>query len=224
MNLGRCELGKKPRIVAVVDRMIPVTELLMVKKYADILEMRIDCYNDSAEKISRYLDSVRTGVGLPMIGTVRENEGTKDKRVELFEAIMPYIDAIDIELGTPISADVVARVNQQCVIVSEHDFNRMPDAAGLQSMVDRAVMQGAHIVKIAAMAHNRDEVVGMLEFTRTCKAPLVTIAMGAHGSVSRVIAPLFGSLFSYGFITNPVAPGQLSAVKLFEAFREYYPD
>lgn len=223
MNLGGCELGKKPRIVAVVDTMMPVAELLSVKNFADILEMRVDCYNDSTEAVTRYLDSVRTGVGLPMIGTVRENEITKHKRVELFESIMPYVDAIDVELGTPISADVIACVNRQLVIVSEHDFERMPDAAGLQSMVDRSVKQGAHIVKIAAMAHNREEVVRMLEFTRTCKVPLVTIAMGDHGSVSRVIAPLFGSLFSYGFITNPVAPGQLSTVKLFEAFREYYP-
>ena len=90
-------------------------------------------------------------------------------------------------------------------------------------MVDRALLQGADIIKIAVMARSTADVTRLLRFTEDCKVPLVTIAMGPLGSVSRVIAPLFGSLFTYGFIHRPVAPGQLSVEKLIEERTLYFP-
>lgn len=224
LSIGSCNLGSKPRIVAVVDECAAAGKLQLLRGEADILEMRIDCYQQPLDKTVHYLQGIRSKVGIPMIGTVRENEFTKHDRPGIFNAIMPYVDAIDIELGASISGEVVAAAAGKIIIVSEHDFIATPDVAGLQSMVTRAKEQGADIIKIATMAHTREDVVRLLEFTRACTDPIVTIAMSALGSVSRVIAPLFGSLFSYGFLTKPVAPGQLSVVKLVEEFRIYFPD
>ncbi len=83
--------------------------------------------------------------------------------------------------------------------------------------------QGADIVKIATMAKSRADVVRLLRFTETCTVPVVTIAMSAIGTVSRVIAPLFGSLFTYGYITRPVAPGQLPVERLSEMRELFFP-
>jgi len=224
LSIGSCSLGSKPRIVAVVDECAAAGKLEILRGEADIFEMRVDCYLQPLEKTISYLHEIRSKVGMPMIGTVRENDITKYNRPAIFRAILPYVDCIDIELGTPISDEVVSDARGKTIIVSEHDFTSTPDTAGLQSMVTRAKEQGAHIVKIATMAHSREDVIRLMEFTLSCSDPIVTIAMGAHGSISRVMAPLFGSLFSYGFLTKPVAPGQLSVTKLVEEFRGYYPD
>jgi len=109
-------------------------------------------------------------------------------------------------------------------MVSEHDFTRTPQEDELQLMVEKAIDQGAQIVKIATMANSVADVRRLLNFTEKCETPIVTIAMGPIGKISRVIAPLYGSLFSYGFIKGEVAPGQLPVTRLIEEFKLYYPD
>jgi 3-dehydroquinate dehydratase-1 len=224
IKIGECCLGKRPCIVAIVDDFIPAGKLQLLKDHADLLEMRIDCFHQPVDRVTHYLHEIRSKVGMPMIGTVRENDFTKNNRIGIFRAIVPFVDSVDIELGTPISDEVLTIAKGKKIIVSEHDFTSMPDVAALRSMVDRSKKQGADIVKIAAMANSRDDVIRLLQFTRECTEPIVTIAMGPHGTVSRVIAPLFGSLFSYGYLEYPVAPGQLPVAKLIEEFRCYYPD
>lgn len=223
VSIGNCTLGTVPRIAAIIDEFIPISALLPLINQVDLFEMRIDCYNESLDSIVSYLEKVRKEIGLPMLGTVRENDRTITDRVGIFKAIMPFVDSIDIELGAPLSDDIRKLAAGKTILISEHDFSKTPDTAGLQDMVDRAKKQGADIVKIAAMANSREDVIRLLEFNRTCNDPLITIAMGALGTVSRVIAPLFGSLFTYGYLTKPVAPGQLSAAKLVEEFHTFFP-
>jgi 3-dehydroquinate dehydratase-1 len=223
VSIGNCTLGTVPRIAAIVDEFIPLAALLALPGKVDLLEMRVDRYDGPLEAIVAYLEKVRKKTGLPMLGTVRENDRTKSDRVAIFKAIMPFVDSIDIELGTQISDEVRALATGKTILVSEHDFNQTPDVAGLEDMVTRAKAQGADIVKIAAMANSRDDVIRLLEFNRACKEPLITIAMGSLGTVSRVIAPLFGSLFTYGYLTKPVAPGQLSVERLVEEFHTFFP-
>jgi 3-dehydroquinate dehydratase-1 len=47
--------------------------------------------------------------------------------------------------------------------------------------------------------------------------------MGEYGTIARVLAPVFGSLFTYGYVTKSVAPGQLPVGKLIEELRLFYP-
>ncbi|MBN1756944.1 MAG: type I 3-dehydroquinate dehydratase [Chitinispirillaceae bacterium] len=224
LSLGTCTLGDQPRIVAVVDAVIPAEQLKLLASRADLLEMRIDCWKCSIETAVGYLREIRSSLSMPMIGTIRENDFTRSFRIEFFKACIPYVDGIDIELGTAISDTVTAIAQGKTVIVSEHDFSATPTIGGLSSMVERARGQGADIVKIATMANSREDVVRLLEFTRACKVPVVAFAMGPIGKVSRVIAPLFGTLFTYGYITKPVAPGQLSVEELADEIGRYFPD
>jgi 3-dehydroquinate dehydratase-1 len=93
----------------------------------------------------------------------------------------------------------------------------------LNDIVKRSIDQGAEIVKIATMARDIGDVTRLLRFTEDCKTPLVTMAMGDIGRISRVAAPLFGSLFTYGYLRKPVVPGQVSAVSLVNALNQYFP-
>jgi 3-dehydroquinate dehydratase-1 len=223
ISIGSCKLGNEPKVVAIIDELFSMEKVLDVKRAgAAMFEMRIDCYKAPIDTIVAYLQKVKSEAALPMIGTVRENEWTSKDRVAIFKAIMPFVDSIDLELGTPISNEVRGFAQGKTIIVSEHDYNKTPSNDILTDIVKRSIDQGAGIVKLAVMANNRDDVRRLFTFTQECTTPVVTIAMGPHGTISRVIAPLFGSLFTYGYIEKSVAPGQLSAKKLIEEIGLYF--
>jgi 3-dehydroquinate dehydratase-1 len=107
-------------------------------------------------------------------------------------------------------------------MVSVHDFARMPSDAGLRAIERTARQRGADIVKIAGNARSPKDALRLLEFCRSRKRPMVAVAMGKAGGITRLIAPIFGSLFTYGYIERPVAPGQISAAELLADRKRYF--
>ncbi len=129
---------------------------------------------------------------------------------------MPLVQGVDIELGCALLSEVVALARRlgKTVIVSEHDFEKTPSDASLRSIVDRAKAGGADLVKIATLARSAGDARRLLRFVRSCAFPIAAFAMGEEGAFSRVLACENGSLLTYGYISKPVAPGQLPAVEL----------
>jgi 3-dehydroquinate dehydratase-1 len=222
--IGSCALGKYPKVVAIVDKFIAVDELVSLKKNGvDLLEIRVDLINAPFDKVMQYLHSVKDMTGLPMIGTIRENERTVKNRVAMFKEIVYVVDAIDVELGSPVSDTILANANNATIIISEHDYQKTPSDDDLRDMITRACAQGADIVKLAVMSNSGDDVYRLFKVTKECTVPIVAIGMGPFGTVTRVFAPLYGSLFTFGFIGDVVAPGQLPILKLIDEIRLYYP-
>lgn len=215
IKIGKAVLGRKPVVVAVVDEMIPVPRLIALgKKGVGMLEVRVDLIKRPLPEIAAYIKNIRVKVKLPIIGTVRGNRRNEGSRLDIFKAVAPFVDCIDIELGSPIAQEVRALAKGKALIVSEHDFKKTPSGRTMRSMVEQAVRQGADIVKIAAMAKNDGDSRRLLRFVQKSKVPLVAFAMGEKGRRSRIEACSAGSLFTYGYITRAVAPGQLSAERL----------
>jgi 3-dehydroquinate dehydratase-1 len=224
-RIGTCTLGVIPRTVAIVDDFLPMNEIKKIKGYGtDLLEIRVDGFPGDIETICDYIIHIKTAFSLPLIGTVRENKRTENDRIALFAKILPLVDAIDIEIDAPIAAKVIAMASKKTIIVSEHDFSGTPKNAVLGRIVRRASALGCDIVKIAALARSREDVVRLLEFIRRCTIPIVAFSMGEYGSISRVLSMLFGSLYSYGFIKAANAPGQVHIRALIEELRRYYPE
>ncbi len=224
-RIGSCELGTVPKTAAIVDDFLPMREITAIKKMgADLLEIRVDGFNKDIDAVCAYLGAVKKNVRMPLIGTIRENKWTKGNRPFLFSKILPLVDAIDIEIDAPERKRIIQLAEEKTVIVSEHDFEKTPSDAALERIVTKAAALGCDIVKIAAMADCREDVVRLLEFTRCCSIPIVAFSMGEHGTVSRVVSMLFGSLYSYGFIKEANAPGQIHLRTLVEDLRRYYPE
>jgi 3-dehydroquinate dehydratase-1 len=222
--IGSCSLGEYPKVVAIVDRMIPLEELISLKNDGvDLLEIRVDLINAQFDRILEYCRTIRETTSLPMIGTIRENERTVKNRVMMFREIVSVVNAIDVELGSPVSDEILSNAGNATIIISEHDYQKTPTENALRDMIDRACKQGADIVKIAVMSNSRDDVRRLLNVTGQCTTPIVSIGMGPVGTITRVMAPLCGSLFTFGFIGDVVAPGQLPIRKLIEEIRLYYP-
>lgn len=225
IKIGNVELGNAPRIVAIVDDFIPAETVKGFKeKGAALLEIRVDLFSAEFDTILEYLEKLRKSVDIPIIGTIRETDENRDKRLSMFERIIPLVDSVDIEIDWDINHEVIKRASGKTIIISEHDFEKTPSNDESSQIIETAKDLGADIIKIAAMANKKEEVTRLLNFTKTRSENLVTISMGEIGKRSRIEAPLFGSLFTYAYVKERVAPGQISLEEMVEEFKALYPD
>ena len=107
----------------------------------------------------------------------------------------------------------------------------MPDAAELEHLALKMHAEGADIAKIAVTPKTAEDALKLLELTLKLKASKASkagkgevagekgvafIGMGSVGRHLRVLAPIYGSALTYGFLEGEesVAPGQLSISEL----------
>ena len=225
IKIGGVELGKTPRIAAIIDDFIPVETVKGFKeKGASLLEVRVDLFSAQFDSILEYLKKLRESVENPIIGTIRETDQNRDERLSMFERIIPLVDSIDIEIDAAINHEVIKRAGGKTIIISYHDFERTPSNDELLQIIETAKGLGADIIKIAAMANSKEEVMRLLNFTGTRSENLVTISMGDIGRLSRIQAPLYGSLFTYAYINEKIAPGQISLEEMAREYKARYQD
>jgi 3-dehydroquinate dehydratase I len=198
----------------------------------DVAELRIDRY--SSAEVEHVVDVVRRFAALPTIATIRTKDqgggwdGTESERFRLFEAVLPYVDAIDIELtATEIRSELVtaAHASGTGVIISHHDFERTPASATLEDLIGEAKGLGADLVKIAVTAQSSSDVRTLAALTLD-NAPLglIVIAMGTHGVVSRVLFPTLGSRITYAGSALPLVSGQLTFDETYHLMRKFSPE
>jgi 3-dehydroquinate dehydratase-1 len=133
-------------------------------------------------------------------------------------------DMIDLEFALCAHPAVAAAFHQaraagKPVVTSYHNFHETPPTA---TMVDKLLaMQsfGADIPKIAVMPRDAGDALRLLEATwimhnRHADRPLLTMAMGGTGAISRVAGEVFGSALTFGAVGAASAPGQIDARRL----------
>ncbi|NYT00661.1 MAG: type I 3-dehydroquinate dehydratase [Methanocellales archaeon] len=221
MRIGDVELNT-PKIVGVINSFDEVE--MAEKAGADILEIRMDLIPKKNDIIQFFKDVINI-TSLPIIATNRLNSeggsffGSEDQRISMLMSVMEYSDAVDIELRA-IGRDFVmdqARNNDIVSIISYHDFSETPTKEQMLKILKEARLIG-DIPKLAVMATSLSDIVSLLEVTLQVQKPLCMIAMGPIGKHSRVIAPIYGSAFTYGHVSGAAkAPGQLSVRELRNA-------
>lgn len=223
-HIGKVKLGAKPAICAVLQEHANAKILNQLKKsHIQLIELRIDKFNLSKiEPVLKTLKALKKS-GFSIIGTIRiKKEGgyftaSENKRLELFQKVIPFVDAVDVELRSAICKSVVrlAKKKKKPVIISFHDFKKTPSDQNLASILKKSKQAGADIVKIAATAGKRSDLTRILNFLAANRDKnLIIISMGTIGTISRLVFPFLGSLVSYGFVSKSTAPGQLPAGEL----------
>jgi 3-dehydroquinate dehydratase-1 len=185
---------------------------------ADILELRIDLLASDA---LQSLQSIKK-IGLPIIITnrLKEEGGScvmdEGERVRTLISLLPLADAVDIELCAKMRDSVVkkARNAGKTIIISTHDFNKTPEPDVMMEIIKESLQAGADIAKLAVMPNSFEDVLYLLSVTLHAKCPVCTIAMGEKGKHMRVIAPVYGSVMTYGYVGKSTAPGQLRVDEL----------
>ncbi len=216
------KLGKRMRMIA-VSLAAETTEaaLQAFEKAADevdAIELRLDLM----EKFDlRRLIEARP---CPVIVTnrpIREGgrfAGTERERVRLLrEAVDLGAEYIDIEED---AVGMLDNGSPACLIVSSHDFSAMPQDLDIVRL--RLEERGAGAIKVAGMAARPEDALTALRLYESTSLPAISIAMGAHGVASRILALRHSNcLLTYCALdTGEVAaPGQISVAAIRNVYR-----
>ena len=231
IRLGFLKLGVSPALAAVFDDHVTPAAIHALKKTGvSIAELRIDCYAHCEPEY--VLAQIQTLKAFPMIATIRsKKEGgawkfSEAARFFLFKAVIPKVDAIDIELSAGKILKPVLRAARSSgtkVIVSYHNFKRTPGLYELRKVAEKARSAGADIVKVAAFVTAPKDLQALAQFTLdNAGKNIVTIGMGERGAGTRILFPMLGSLWTYASTGHSTAPGQLSVRETARLFKLFY--
>ena len=171
-----------------------------VRAGADLVEWRMDYWKEEDKK--KYLEEILFALDSilsdkPLLFTIRTcREGglfsESDEEYEILcmiAAASGKADLVDVEVFSSPKGrvELVQKLRSRGVRVaaSSHDFE---DAARLMKAV-------------SLMREETDK-------------PLIAMAMGEHGMITRIAGEDYGSCVSFGTVGNPSAPGQLPAGEL----------
>ncbi|MCC7576826.1 MAG: type I 3-dehydroquinate dehydratase [Methanomethylovorans sp.] len=225
VKIGSFDLSEGAAVVAVISD-YPVEQAReALLQGADMLEIRLDLLGIKDKKSAlAMIEDVKAAVNLLCIATNRlpidggKWEGAEEKRIQLLLDILPVVDAVDVELAAApdLREKLISTAHGlgKTVIVSHHDFNGTPPIEKIRNMLEMAWQSGGDIAKFAAKANSPADTMNLLRVTHEATRPVCMIAMGDLGKHTRVIAPFYGSVLTYGSIGEAVAPGQLSIAEL----------
>lgn len=97
------------------------------------------------------------------------------------------------------------------VVASRHDFEGTPSAERIVSELrgmDCDVAKGAYTVR------DMRDLTSILDASRSVGRRHVLIGMGPLGTITRVRSGLLGNEFTFGYVGEPTAPGQLEADRM----------
>jgi 3-dehydroquinate dehydratase/shikimate dehydrogenase len=152
----------------------------------------------------------------------RWDDADPRRRLVLLEAVRRGYDYVDVELRAGYPQVGIEKAGRG-LVVSYHDLHGMPD--DLDSLYKKMCKEGADIVKIAATPSSFADVGRLLGFARRVSEhdgpPLIAIALGPLGVLTRILAGRYGAPFTYASAERgrEAAPGQLPAQLLADVYR-----
>jgi len=231
MKIGALSLGDSPQIAVPFRDGTSRAEILRaVELGMDLAELRIDLFAQT--NVEHVLEEIAKFEGISLLATIRSPfeggawKASEDERMALFKAVIPKVDAVDIEISSQAIRDRViaaARDAGKPVIGSYHDFAGTPPLHVIQAMADEGWKCHASIVKVATRCQNWNDLRTLAEFTlHNVSLGVVSIGMGPTGLCSRVFFPALGSLFTFASFGEGTAPGQLSLEETTAYLRTFY--
>lgn len=199
----------------------------------DLVEWRADFYENlnREEDLLETLKEIREELGeIPMIFTIRTAlEGGKaeltgeEYRTCIMEAAESgCAEVVDIEVFSVENADELIECIHKTgakVIASTHDFQKTDDSEILKKRFLSMDATGADILKMAVMPAEFDDVASLMQVTNEVveeytEKPVISMAMGNLGSISRIAGENFGSSVTFATIGAASAPGQFPIEEL----------
>lgn len=143
-----------------------------------------------------------------------------EKYVEWNRAVIHsgWVDMIDVELfaGEEIVQTLVQEAHS-CggkVVLSHHDIHATPTKEAMMIRLCAMERMGGDLVKLAVMPQCAQDVWNLMSISssyseRKDSRPLISMAMGTLGMLSRIGGSISGSVMSFGALKQASAPGQL---------------
>jgi 3-dehydroquinate dehydratase I len=189
----------------------------------DFAEIRMDRMILSAADVADIFSQSVTLIATCRPGLLDDQTRTA-YLIAAIEAGAKYVD-IEVESDITCKRDILKKAGSRgCkVIVSFHDFEKTPDDEKLRQITALCFSEGADIVKIACKVNSvmhSARLLGLLG-QEDFKDRLVIVGMGKEGKITRIIAPLLGSLFTYASLAEGMqtADGQIERRHLEKIMR-----
>lgn len=190
---------------------------------ADLVEVRVDALHQSGLSLSQLLPKLKSRQ-VPVLLTLRtRSEGgvhpwKSSERVRLFHELLPFVDAVDLELANLSYLESVYREARRLnvgVILSAHSIQRKITYAKALRWLEAFVQHPARIYKIAAVARTRNDLAVLARLVIDHPhLRLAVMALGEQAPSSRIALPALGSRLVYGWLDQPAAANQPSLREL----------
>ena len=235
VQIKNCRIGEgAPKIIAsTTARSVPAF-LQQMKEYAqmpelDVIEWRVDFLGELTGRefadISR--DAYKLAGEKPVLLTFRDKLDGGARHVdddwygEFYAEIIKRgsFDWIDFEefRDKEMEKELVkkAKAKKKVVMFSDHEFGWTPSE---DEMIRRLLLQdamGSDILKLAVMEHDTGDALRLMSATWKvknyfCGKPLLTMAMGRWGVLTRACGEFTGSDLTFAMVGGvPSAPGQI---------------
>jgi 3-dehydroquinate dehydratase-1 len=199
-------------------------------KQPDLLEWRVDFFAaiaDTREVLAAAADLRAASRGIPVLFTRRcQREGgqaiplSEDQVLALYEAVAASgtVDLMDFEMGNAgahvAQVRALTRRHGLPLVLSFHDFQQTPPDADLRARFEQAHRLEADVAKVAVMPQSLEDVHRLLGATlhasRSLPIPVISMAMGGMGAVTRLCGGVFGSALTFAVGAAASAPGQIA--------------
>lgn len=201
---------------------------------ADMIEWRADFYEHLSD-IQDTMETLKTLSGIldpvPLVFTIRTkkeggNSGISEKdyiRLNLEAARSGKADLIDVEAfgAEDEKRALITEIHTTAakVIASTHDFEKTDDKETLLERFRFLDATGADLLKMAVMPDEFEDVAAIMQATSRMtreftEKPVISMAMGSIGSISRIAGENFGSSVTFATVGAASAPGQFPIKEL----------
>lgn len=243
VRVGKVELGSgRPKICVplVAARAADILAAARSIRAArpDLVEWRVDHFDRAADRdavraLARQLRDELADI--PVIFTFRSKceggsgEITAAEYLQLYKAVIETgcVDALDVEIYSmkEIVPELTEYAQKHClkVIFSNHDFERTPKPTEIMNRLEYMSRAGGNLLKVAFMPQDDLAVSTLMECGLKASRlypdqPLIIIAMGRPGIISRIFPENFGSCLTFATVGEKSAPGQLSVAEIRDFF------
>ncbi|MEW6748607.1 MAG: type I 3-dehydroquinate dehydratase [Candidatus Micrarchaeota archaeon] len=165
----------------------------------ELAEIRLDLLDEkelTPDNVRKLISS-----GKKVVATCRPGKMADARRLELLSSAIDagaaYVD-IEVEAKDGYKEALVKKAKEKgCeIIISYHDHQRTPSAEELRQMIAWCFDCGADMAKIACMVKSDKENARLLGLLDSDKR-LIVVGMGPEGRITRILAPLLGSEFTF---------------------------
>ena len=133
------------------------------------------------------------------------------------------VGLVDVECARPGADELIGAVHAagRLVVGSNHEVSLTPDTGTMVAVLRSQAELGADVCKLAVTARTPADTARLLEATALAHAeldrPIISMAMGPLGLVSRVMGQDFGSAAGFGSLGGrSSAPGQVPVDELVD--------
>jgi len=233
--LGLSEGGDCFMICISIGALLPGAVFHDIRKYITLpglMELRMDRIQEiSLPDLVSFIRSLDPAKEI-LVTVRRDSQGKQDafpryddeeRWSVLREAVRLNVAYVDVEYGdkrkniSELKAEIRETASSTQIICSYHDFIKTPHLQELKRLWLACHKKGGNVVKIVTFARTMADNLTLFSFLswvqKKKKAKVITFCMGEKGRISRIGAPLFGSLYTFTAPdeTCPTAPGQIGA-------------